>query len=88
MDPINAHEGWFVSHLFFEVDRLLWDSLSEEERSERKETFLQRFESFRRRENCQINAYSVWGLKADLGLMLKCFWKLVLKTCTKKSIMN
>ena len=70
MDPINAHEGWFVSHLFFEVDRLLWDSLSEEERSERKETFLQRFESFRRRENCQINAYSVWGLKADLGLIL------------------
>jgi chlorite dismutase len=70
MDPINAHEGWFVSHLFFEVDRLLWDSFTSEERRERKENFRVLVESFRRQEKCQLNAYSIWGLKADLGLML------------------
>ncbi len=70
MDPINAHEGWFVSHLFFEVDRLLWDSLGSEEQGERKAKFRELIDSFRAGQNCQANVYSIWGLKADLAVML------------------
>lgn len=70
MDPIRAREGWFVSHLFFQLDRRSWEQLSAAERSRARERFKKAVEDFRRGENCQAFTYSIWGLRADLGVML------------------
>lgn len=72
MDPIHAKEGWFVSHLFYRVNRIQWDAMSAQEQSEKREHFRQAIETFARGENCQIHSYSIWGLKADLGFMMVC----------------
>lgn len=70
METITAHEGWFVSHLFFELDRARWAELPAEERARRKAAFRDLFEGFRSREPRQGFSYALWGLKADFALML------------------
>ncbi len=70
MNPIHAKEGWFVSHLFFRVNRRAWETVAAEERTRGIEEFGRLVEEFRRHENCQLNCYSIWGLKADLAIMM------------------
>lgn len=70
MQPLHAKEGWFVSHLFFRFDRVAWERISDEEKSRRKAEFARIVSEFRSGENCQLNCYSVWGLKADSAVML------------------
>ncbi|HSR69599.1 MAG TPA: hydrogen peroxide-dependent heme synthase [Acidobacteriota bacterium] len=68
---MRSHEGWFVLHLFYSIDRMMWSELLEESE---KEAAVSRFEEvleeFRRSSDCQAHAYSVWGHKADVGVML------------------
>jgi chlorite dismutase len=70
MDPIHAHEGWFVSHLFYRINRTVWESIDSSQQSQQRETFQRVVKDFQNAENCQICCYSLWGLKADLGMLL------------------
>jgi hydrogen peroxide-dependent heme synthase len=69
MDPIHAAEGWFVSHLFYRVDRPRWEAADPVERQRRKQHFQEIVDDFRRDRDRQIHCYSIWGLKADLAVM-------------------
>lgn len=70
MKPIKPAEGWYVSHLFYRVNRSLWETTDRDRQNESRERFTRLCQEFRRVENCQLFGYAVWGLKADLGLML------------------
>ena len=70
MDPIRAHEGWFVSHLFYRINRTVWESLDPAQQARQRDTFQRLANDFQRAEHCQIHCYSIWGLKADLGMIL------------------
>ncbi len=70
MDPIHAKEGWFVSHLFYRVDRSLWEAVDSAERRRRKQRFRGLIDDFRLGRDCQVHCYSIWGLKADLAVMM------------------
>jgi hydrogen peroxide-dependent heme synthase len=70
MRPITPQEGWFVLHLFYEVDRKAWSLVSGPERDQTNRKLAEAFASFRQAENCQINGYVILGHKADLGFML------------------
>ncbi len=70
MDPMNAKEGWFVSHLFFRIDRRVWEQVQPEDRKRGLEQFRGIIAEFRRHDHCQLHCYSIWGLKADLAIML------------------
>lgn len=72
MEPITASEGWFVSHLFWRVDRRAWAELTAEERSRAGESFAAAIADARGREQHQIYCYSVWGLSADLAVLAVC----------------
>lgn len=67
MEPIYAAEGWFVSHLFYSVDR---EVLNRSQMAPVRQRFLELVEVFRRGENCQLFCYLIWGSKADLGFLL------------------
>ncbi|HSR52275.1 MAG TPA: hydrogen peroxide-dependent heme synthase [Acidobacteriota bacterium] len=68
---LRSHEGWFVLHLFYGLDRMLWNELLDESEKEAAVgSFEEVLERFRQAENCQAHAYSVWGHKADLAVML------------------
>lgn len=70
MDPIHAHEGWFVSHLFYRINRTAWESLPSSVQTRQCDTFRSLVQDFQRAESSQIHCYSIWGLKADFGLIL------------------
>ncbi|HLV01122.1 MAG TPA: hydrogen peroxide-dependent heme synthase [Acidobacteriota bacterium] len=70
MKPITPAEGWFVSHLYYRVNRRLWGATDRDQKKESRERFVRLCQNFRNVENCQLYSYSVWGLKADFGLML------------------
>ena len=70
MKPIHANEGWFVSHLFFRINRRVWEQVDPAERSHSLERFRSVATEFRRHDNCQLNFYAIWGLKADLAIMM------------------
>jgi chlorite dismutase len=70
MNPIHAHEGWFVSHLFYRINRTVWEALDSSQQTQQREKFQRVVKDFQKAENCQICCYSVWGLKADLGILL------------------
>jgi len=70
MMPILAKEGWFVSHLFFNVNRVLWEELPTEDRRRAKARLGAVLHEFRSLDHCQMNFYSVWGLKADFAVMM------------------
>jgi hydrogen peroxide-dependent heme synthase len=70
MQPVTPQEGWFVLHLFYQLDRKAWELLPRPDRDTPKERLAQVFASFRQAENCQINGYVILGHKADLGFML------------------
>ena len=67
MEPIYAVEGWFVSHLFYRVNRKVMDHNSSLETRQR---FVELVEVFRKGENCQFLCYSIWGSRADMGFLL------------------
>jgi chlorite dismutase len=70
MLPIYAAEGWFVSHLFYRIDRKELSSVNSKKLTKRHQKFLRLTERFTKAENCQLFCYSVWGTKADLAIML------------------
>jgi peroxiredoxin len=70
MSSIISEEGWFVLHLYYSVDRRLWSSVSSEDRLQIPEALKSFADSFRRMENCQIQLYSIWGHKADMGVLM------------------
>lgn len=70
MKPIQAEEGWFVSHLFFHLRRDRWDSASGRHKQETLDGLKRLVSEFRRTENCQLHMYSVWGLKADVAVLM------------------
>jgi chlorite dismutase len=70
MDPIVAHEGWFVSHLFYRIDYARWESLDSDAQGEWRGKFQETVESISRAPGSQINCYSIWGQKADLAIMI------------------
>ncbi len=70
MDPIYAAEGWFVSHLFYRVNRSELSRVARAEMAQARQRFLELVEVFRKEENCQLFCYSIWGSKADLAIML------------------
>ncbi len=70
MEPITAHEGWFVLHLYYRIERENWDSVETEDRRRTLDEFRQLMDDFRAGKNCQAYCYSVWGHKADFGVML------------------
>lgn len=70
MEPIRAQEGWFVSHLFYRLNRAAWEAAPAARRAQAREEFARIIGDFQRHQNCQVHCYAVWGLKADLGLML------------------
>lgn len=70
MEAIHAEEGWFVSHLFFRINRQTWEQLDPANRTQGLDRFRDIVETFRRHENCQMHCYTIWGLKADLAVMM------------------
>ena len=70
MSSIISEEGWFVLHLYYSVDRRLWASVSSEDRLQIPEALKSFAGNFRRMENCQIQLYSIWGHKADMGALM------------------
>ncbi len=70
MEPITAHEGWFVLHLYYRIDRKTWESAGGEEQRHTLRRLRKVLDEFRGAENCQAFCYSVWGHKADLGFIL------------------
>jgi chlorite dismutase len=70
MIPIQAAEGRFVSHLFWNIDRNLWASLDPQQRSGAQRRFSTCLEEYRSSDNHQAFCYAIWGLKADLGVLL------------------
>ena len=69
-EPIHAEEGWFVLHLFYAIDRVAWDGCEANARESSLREFKRVVSEFGGSENCQIHVYSVWGHKADMGLIL------------------
>ncbi|UCF38044.1 MAG: heme-dependent peroxidase [Acidobacteriota bacterium] len=72
MEQIHAKEGWFVSHLYFQIDRALWDVLDRDEQRRGLDRFEKVLGDFKKGKNCQAYCYSIWGLKADIAVMLVC----------------
>ena len=70
MRPINSTEGWFVLHIYYKLQRTVWAGLAEPEIRSAQQKLQQVLDNFRRSENCQAHAYSVWGHKADFCLLL------------------
>lgn len=70
MDPIRAHEGWFVTHLYYRINRSAWEAAPSARKESAKDRFKQLIREFQAPENCRIHCYSVWGLKADLGVLM------------------
>jgi chlorite dismutase len=70
MEPLRSEEGWCVSHLLYRVDLGRWAELDESEKARCKDRLSSIVSAFRQAEDCQINCYSVWGLKADVAFML------------------
>ncbi|HUG43881.1 MAG TPA: hydrogen peroxide-dependent heme synthase [Acidobacteriota bacterium] len=69
-NSIRAEEGWFVSHLFFRIDRRRWRRASAAERTSAAMRLKDLIEEHRQFENCQIYCYSIWALKADFGFLI------------------
>lgn len=70
MQSIRPEEGWFVLHVFYNIDRRRWRKLKAEERIQARECFGRIFENFRKSENCHIHSYAILGHKADFAVML------------------
>jgi chlorite dismutase len=70
MDPIYASEGWFVSHLFYSLDRKELSCVPGSKVRQFCQGFPELVEVFCKRENCQLFCYAIWGSKADIGLLL------------------
>lgn len=69
-NSIRAEEGWFVSHLFFRIDRRRWNQASAKERASAAMRLKELIEKHRQFEHCQIHCYSIWALKADFGILI------------------
>lgn len=67
---IRSEQGWFVLHIYYRVDRAVWEAASAQVRRSCTEKFAEDLRFFRSRENCQAHCYAIWGHKADCGLML------------------
>ena len=67
MEPIYAVEGWFVSHLFYRVNR---SAMGRVRSIQVRQQFVELVEAYRKGDSCQLFSYSIWGSKADLGLFL------------------
>ena len=70
MNPIKSAEGWFVLHLFYKLDRQVWASIDTEAVRGCRQALQAVLDQFCRSEHCQAHCYSIWGHKADFGIML------------------
>lgn len=69
-EPIHAAKGWFVSHLFYEIDRLAWAESDPSARGETGRFLSEWMKPYEEGVRRQLFTYSIWGLKADLGFLI------------------
>jgi len=70
MESINAAEGWFVSHLFYSVNRQELNRVETSWLARSRQKFSDVVEVFQKGENSQAFCYKIWGSKADFAIML------------------
>ncbi len=70
MSSIKSAEGWFVLHLYYKLNRQVWASLESQEIRQSQEALQSVLDHFCRSEHCQAHTYSIWGHKADFGILL------------------
>lgn len=63
-------EGWFVQHLFYQIDHGFWASLTGEEKRERLTHFAETLQTIRAAEKTQLLSFAMVSPKADLGFVL------------------
>ncbi|MES2709207.1 MAG: hydrogen peroxide-dependent heme synthase [Verrucomicrobiota bacterium] len=68
--PVVPPEGWHVVHLFFRIERGMWDALSGEDHLKAKTEFSRLVQDIRATDRTQLLTFSVVSPKADLALML------------------
>lgn len=67
---LTAQEGWFVQHLFYQIDHGFWAALTDQEKRERLTRFTSTLQSLRSHEKTQLLTLSIVSPKADVGFML------------------
>lgn len=68
--PIIPREGWHVMHLFYHIDRSLWDLLTESEQREAKTRLAELVQEIRSHENTHLLTFAIATPKSDIGFML------------------
>ncbi len=67
--PLIPSEGLNVLHLFYELNYGAWELLSPEEKSQRKQAFINLIQEAKGKEKTQVSTISMIG-RADLGIMI------------------
>ena len=67
--PITSVEGWFVTHLYYTVDRGAWEVAEDSSREACTTEVSRLIEEFCSVDNAQLFCYTIWGSKADFGLL-------------------
>ena len=69
-DWLPPAEGWHVIHLFYQIDRAQWATLSEDEQLEAKTELARLVQEIRSTDDTQLLIFSMVTPKADVGFML------------------
>lgn len=67
--PLIPTEGLHVLHLFFDINRLAWDSLTPEEQAHNKQALISLIQEAKSQEKTQVSTISMLG-RTDLGFMI------------------
>jgi hydrogen peroxide-dependent heme synthase len=67
--PLVPTEGLHVLHLFFDINRLAWDSLTPEEQAHNKQALISLIQEAKSQEKTQVSTISMLG-RTDLGFMI------------------
>jgi len=68
--PPAAPEGLVVLHLYYRLERGIWETLSEPEKAQARARLIERIEGIRALPGTQLLSFAVLTPKADLGFML------------------
>jgi hydrogen peroxide-dependent heme synthase len=69
-DTLKPAEGWHVVHLFYSVQRELWQELSHQQRHQARNSLAQTVEDIRAWPDTQLLCFAMLTPKADVGFML------------------
>lgn len=70
VSALIPREGWHVQHLFYRIDHVRWNLLSQEEKIRAKTRLTQIVQDIRAHEQTQLLTFSILTPKADLAFML------------------